>query len=78
MTASIHGRANARSAEVQTEQHAFPAIATTPYEQVLFFKDIRREMRFRFTSNIVDGNYQMGQILAHIEEADGTVLGGVI
>ena len=78
MTASIQGRSNARSAEVETEQRAFPDVATTPYEQVLFFKDIRREMRFRFSSNIIDGDYQMGQVLAHIEEADGTVLGGII
>jgi len=78
MTAAIHGRANARSAEVETEAHVFPDVASTPYEQVVYFKDIRREMRFRFSSNTVNGDYQMGQVLAHIEEADGTVLGGVI
>ena len=38
-------------------------------------REIRREMRFRFESNTVGGNYQMGQIIAHIEPATGTVLG---
>lgn len=77
MSVAIHGRANARSVEVETEPHVFPDNATTPYEQVVFFKDIRREMRFRFTSNTINGDYQMGQVIAHLEEADGTVLGGV-
>ena len=31
----------------------------------------RRELRFRFTSNTVDGDYQMGQVIAHIESGDG-------
>jgi hypothetical protein len=75
MSVLITGRANARSAEVSTEEHIFPDQPSTPYEQVVYFKEIRREMRFRFRSNVVNGDYQMGQILAHIEEADGTVLG---
>ena len=35
------------------------------------FKEQRRELRFRFASNTVGGNYQMGQIVVHIEPADG-------
>lgn len=78
MTVQIVGRANARAAEVYSEAKVFPAIATTPEEQVVFFKEIRREMRFRFESNAVNGDYQMGQVLIHIGEADGTILGATL
>jgi hypothetical protein len=69
------GRANARAKEISGEVKTFNDNATTPFEQVVFFKEIRREMRFRFESNIINGDYQMGQVIAHISEADGTVLG---
>jgi hypothetical protein len=46
-----------------------------PYQQVSMFKQIRREMRFIFKSNEVGGDYQMGQCIAHLDPADGTVLG---
>jgi hypothetical protein len=75
MQVQITGRANSRSKEVVGDQKTFVANPTTPYEQVVYFKDIRREMRFRFLSNTIGGDYQMGQVIAHLEEADGTVLG---
>ena len=75
MTVQIMGRANARAKEIVSDPRTIVANPSTPYEQVVFFKEIRREMRFRFESNIIDGNYQMGQVVAHIEPADGTVLG---
>jgi hypothetical protein len=75
MECQITGRANARGPEVTSDPKTFPDTATTPHEQVVFFKEIRREMRFKFSSNVVGGNYQMGQCIAHIEPADGTVLG---
>jgi hypothetical protein len=77
MTCQITGRANARSPEVVSEEKVFPDQDNTirPEQQVIFFKEIRREMRFIFKSNVVGGNYQMGQCIAHIEIGDGTVLG---
>jgi hypothetical protein len=30
-------------------------------------------MRFKFTSNALNGDYQMGDCIAHIEPADGRV-----
>lgn len=75
MTVQVVGRANARAKEIASEPRTIVPNPSTPYEQVVFFKEIRREMRFRFESNIIDGNYQMGQVIAHIESADGTVLG---
>jgi hypothetical protein len=77
MTVQVTGRANARSKEVTGEPKVFTDSAATVPEQVVYFKDIRREMRFKFQSNTVGGDYQMGQIIAHVEPADGTVLGGV-
>ena len=77
MTVSVTGRANARAKEVVSEAMEFPETPTSPPEQVVFFKEIRREMRFTFRSNTLGGNYQMGMCLAHIEPADGTVLGAV-
>lgn len=77
MTVTVTGRSNARSKEVRSESMEFPEVAATPPEQVVFFKEIRREMRFTFRSNTLGGDYQMGMCLAHIEPADGTVLGAV-
>ena len=75
MAVQVHGRANARAPEVNGESHVFPDNATSPEQQVVFLKTIRRELRFYFESNTVGGDYQMGLCLAHIETADGTVLG---
>jgi len=77
MTCTITGRANARSKEIASMEMSFPDSPTSPPEQVVFFKEIRREMRFKFRSNTVGGNYQMGMCLAHIEAADGTMLGAI-
>ena len=77
MTVQITGRSNARAPEVVTDPLVFTDQENTiqPYQQVSMFKQIRREMRFIFKSNEVGGDYQMGQCIAHIEPADGTVLG---
>jgi hypothetical protein len=75
MTVAVHGRANARSPEVETEPMMFPETAQTPQEQVVFLKTQRRQLRFRFESNTLGGDYQMGLILAHLQEGDSTTLG---
>jgi hypothetical protein len=77
MTLEVHGRANARSPEVESMPLTFPDVANilTPQQQVLYLKEQRRELRFRFTSNALGGDYQMGLILAHIQPGDGTVIG---
>jgi hypothetical protein len=75
MTVAVHGRANARAPEVETEPMMFPETASTPQEQVVFFKTQRRELRFRFESNTLGGDYQMGLVLAHVQPGDGTTLG---
>jgi len=77
MTVQLTGRANAKAAEVLGPERTIFAQPTTPYEQVVSFKEERRELRFKFTSNTINGDYQMGQVIAHIGEADGSMLGGV-
>ena len=75
MTVQVMGRANARAPEVNGELKTIYENPQTPQEQVIYFKDQRREMRFRFTSNAVGGNYEMGLILGHVQPGDGTVIG---
>lgn len=75
MIVQITGRANARAQEVTSSPATIKATPTTQQEQLVYFREIRREMRVRFESNTLGGNYQMGQVIAHIEPATGTVLG---
>lgn len=72
MQVRMTGRINARAPEVLGPVKTFVSDpGDTGYLQPVYFKEQRREMRFRFESNTVDGDYQMGQTLAHIEQADG-------
>ena len=68
----VMGRRNARSAEVDGPIMTITETATTPQEEVVYFKEQRRELRFRFESNVIGGDYQMGLILAHVQPGDGT------
>jgi hypothetical protein len=77
MTVQVTGRANARAPEVFSTQFQFPETASSdkPYEQIVMLKEQRRELRVRFESNAVYGDYQMGQIIGHMSSGDKTVLG---
>lgn len=75
MTLQIVGRANARAQEVFSTVFQFPEQASQPYEEIVMLKEQRRELRMTFSSNAVGGDYQMGQIVAHIDTGDHTVLG---
>ena len=75
MTVQVMGRANARAPEVNGIVMTFPETPQTPQEQVVFLKTQRRELRFRFESNAIGGDYQAGLILAHVQPGDGTTLG---
>jgi len=74
MTVQVVGRANARSSEVYSSQFTFPEVATTPQEQIVMMKEQRRELRAVFESNVVGGDYQMGQIVGHFSTGDKTML----
>jgi hypothetical protein len=75
MTVQVTGRANARAPEVVSSIFTFPENPSTPQEQIVMLKEQRRELRVKFESNAVYGDYQMGQIIAHVSTGDGTVLG---
>ena len=75
MTVQVTGRANARAPEVIGTTFEFPETADLPYEQIVMLKEQRRELRVRFESNALYGDYQMGQIIGHISTGDKTVLG---
>ena len=75
LTVQVIGRANARAPEVEGPVMTIVENPQTPQEQVVFFKEQRRELRFRFESNCISGDYQMGLVLAHVQPGDGTVLG---
>ena len=75
MTVQVMGRANARAPEVNGDIMTIYETPPTPQDQVIYFKTQRRELRFRFESNTVGGDYQMGLILAHTQPGDGTVIG---
>jgi len=74
LTVQVRGRANARSPEVNGESKTIVQTPQTPQEQIIYFKDQRRELRFYFESNTLGGDYQMGLILAHLQPGDGTVI----
>jgi len=75
MNVQVTGRANARAPEVYSSIYTFPDVPDQPYQQIVMLKEQRRELRVRFESNAINGDYQMGQIIAHIDSGDGTVLG---
>jgi len=76
MTVEVLGRANARAPTVTSNVVTFVASpGSDPAAQIVPFKEQRREMRVRFTSNAIGGDYQMGQVLMHIEAGDGTITG---
>jgi hypothetical protein len=75
MTVQVKGRANARAPEFDGPVMSFPDTATTAQEQIVYLKEQRRELRFRFSSDVVGGDYQMGLPLAHVKPGDGTTIG---
>ena len=73
MTVSVRGRANARAPVVQGETFTFNDAATDGDEETIKLRDVRRLMSFKFESNQVAGDYEMGETIAHIAPADGRV-----
>lgn len=74
MTMQIFGRQNARAPDIAGTLHTFPESASTASEQTVLTKAQRRELRVKFASNCIGGDYQAGQIIIHLEQGDGTQL----
>lgn len=70
MTVQAIMRANTRSPERFSAVKTFPAVATSPAEELVDFKDSARLMRFRFESNTAGGDYWMGETYAQIGPGD--------
>lgn len=76
MAVQIVGRANARAPTVTSNTVIFPANpGSDPAQQIVPMKQQRRELRVKFISNALNGDYQMGQILMHVNQGDGTITG---
>ena len=74
MTAQLFGQRNARAPDVGGPIMTFPEKAETPDQEVVFFKEQRRQLRVRFGSDVVGGYYQMGRVVGQVQKGDGTVL----
>jgi hypothetical protein len=74
MTVQVTGRSNARAPEVYGTTFTFPATAQESWQQIVMLKEQRRELRVRFESNEIYGDYQMGQIIGHVSMGDNTVI----
>lgn len=75
MTVEIVGKANARAPVDVSDPVTFPADdgSLSADEQIVRFKQNRREMRFKFASNTPGGNFEAGQSIAHVEPSDGRI-----
>jgi hypothetical protein len=66
MSVSVKGRVNARGADVESDVVTFAAdMQTVPLSAE------RRQLRFRFESNTLGGDYQMGLPIAHVRPGTG-------
>jgi len=75
MVACAIGRQNARAPTVYSDPVTIKATAADPSEQLTYFKFSSRQLRFKFESNTLGGDYQMGHILGHVRPSDGTTIG---
>jgi len=75
MTVQMSGRANAKAPQVFSDPKPVYAVPASSEQQVCYFKESRRELRFRFESNVAGGDYQMGQNLVHVKPSDARILG---
>jgi len=74
MTVQVAGSySNARAPDVYSDPISFPATATSAEDQVVYVREQRRQMRFKFESNVVGGDYQMGDTIAQVRPADARI-----
>lgn len=77
MTVKVYGRYNARSPESETTAKAIvePASDLTADEQTVKFKFQARHLWLEFESNVLDGDYRMGHVLANLSRGDERMRG---
>jgi hypothetical protein len=74
MTVQVLGSmSNARAPDNASTPVSFTATATTTEEQIVKLGQQRRQLRFRFESNVAGGDYQMGDVIAQVRPGDGRI-----
>lgn len=72
ITCTVLGRANARVAAVPSAPLTIiPAPVTAAADQMALLKKDARLLAFKFETNTEGGDFEMGHVLAHIEQTDG-------
>lgn len=69
MTLNVRGRVNSKAPFIEGDAVIFPETPTESTEETIKLKTIRRLMSFKFTSNVVGGNYEFGETLAQLDIA---------
>ena len=70
---TVTGRATAHAADFVSEEHIIKEPSQDANGQIVRLKETRRQMRFRFESNEIGGDFQFGRVYAHIEPTDGRI-----
>ena len=74
MTVQVLGSmSNARAPDVASTPVSFPDTATSADDQVVYLREQRRQIRFKFESNVAGGDYQMGDTLAQVRTGDARI-----
>lgn len=74
MTVQILGSmSNARAPDNPGPVLSYPDTATSADTQVVYFREQRRQLRFRFESNVAGGDYQMGDTVAQTRPGDARI-----
>ncbi len=73
MSLTLKGRANAKAEVTEAATETIFETPTSPDQETVKFKDVRRLMSFKFESNTGGGNYELGKTYAHVEESDGRI-----
>jgi hypothetical protein len=65
MTVEVIGREFAQTEDVVSDPYPF-----TPEDGKIDTREQRRQIRLRFSSNVLGGNYEMGRVILHTEPGD--------
>jgi hypothetical protein len=71
MSVTVTGSQNAKAGDVEEASATFPADPDDQRDTIVQVKASRRQMRFRFESNEVDGDYWAGKPLAIVNPTGG-------
>jgi hypothetical protein len=75
MTLTVTGNANARSPDVDAETITFSPGPAASQDQILRTKVERRQLRFRWESNVAGGDFEIGLPIAHLGPGSGRETG---